>query len=431
MRCYCLDAKRHGDEKIPDGSNPRRITVILNPNANRRKATKQFEKYCAPILHLAGICVDVLTTENEGHARTLVEELKQTDAIIVAGGDGTISEVVTGLFRRTNNDRTMNPCPVGVLPLGRTNTLAKIFFPGGETLATVRSLADASMAIVEGNTKLVDVMKIEIINENSSVDSTDINNIKITVDDRKENPKENAVVNEEIPPPKTDDKEVNNDNEKNVAKSAERLKPVYALAALEWGAYRDAYAKQDKYWYWGSLRRYATYIFNGYKKTLTWECNACINYLSPCEGCSNCYVKTETPNRRWWSSFFTKRKPAEKDYSKVINEKCAIRHQKEISTTDFLLTTAILNEGSAQLHLNIGPESMEYLDFVSEGFRTLNGQRRKIKDTIEARQVEIVPKNLDPEKEVWFSIDKEEYEVKPVRITLLPRVLRVFCKHSS
>lgn len=33
---------------------------------------------------------------------------------------------------------------------------------------------------------------------------------------------------------------------------------------MEWGAFRDAYMKQDKYWYLGPLRKYATYIFNGY-----------------------------------------------------------------------------------------------------------------------------------------------------------------------
>lgn len=37
----------------------------------------------------------VLTTEREGGARSLVENLiGETDALIVAGGDGTLSEVL-------------------------------------------------------------------------------------------------------------------------------------------------------------------------------------------------------------------------------------------------------------------------------------------------------------------------------------------------
>lgn len=125
MRTYCLEAKKYGDVKIPDGVNPKTVTVILNPTANRRKAQKQFDKYCAPILNLSGLCVDVLLTESEGHARTLVEKLSTTDAIIIAGGDGTVSEVITGLFRRTEDDRLVNACPVGILPLGQTNSLGK------------------------------------------------------------------------------------------------------------------------------------------------------------------------------------------------------------------------------------------------------------------------------------------------------------------
>jgi diacylglycerol kinase family enzyme len=59
-----------------------------------RKSRKNFDKYCAPLLHLAGISVNVIQTEFEGQARGLVESLDEiVDAIVVAGGDGTVSEV--------------------------------------------------------------------------------------------------------------------------------------------------------------------------------------------------------------------------------------------------------------------------------------------------------------------------------------------------
>lgn len=105
---------------------------------------------------------------------------------------------------------------LGVLPLGRSNTVGKSLFPGGEHLQTVRSLADASLAIIQEVTKPIDVMKIEVI-------------------DKTEEEKEDSPG-----------------------------KPVYAVASIEWGAYRDANAKKDKYWYFGPLRNYATYLFNGY-----------------------------------------------------------------------------------------------------------------------------------------------------------------------
>lgn len=57
----------------------------------------QFEKYCAPILHLAGIAIEVIKTDSEGHARRHIEELESLpDSILVAGGDGTLSETITG-----------------------------------------------------------------------------------------------------------------------------------------------------------------------------------------------------------------------------------------------------------------------------------------------------------------------------------------------
>lgn len=112
MRLYCQKAAKFGKQPLPLHINPRHITVILNPSANKRKANEEFEKYCAPLLHLAGITVEIKKTESEGHAKTIIEEIGGTDAIVIAGGDGTLSEVVTGLLRKTN-DKTSN------IPLGK------------------------------------------------------------------------------------------------------------------------------------------------------------------------------------------------------------------------------------------------------------------------------------------------------------------------
>lgn len=112
MRVYCEKAAEYGKRPIPVNEVPKTITIILNPNANKRKSTKNFEKYCTPILNLAGICVEIVHTESEGHARTLVEDLAPTNAIVVAGGDGTLSEVVTGILRKTGESNE------GLLPIG-------------------------------------------------------------------------------------------------------------------------------------------------------------------------------------------------------------------------------------------------------------------------------------------------------------------------
>lgn len=114
MRVYCKKAAKFGYEPIRVDAEPRTVTVILNPNANKRKASDEFEKYCAPLLHLAGICVNVVKTESEGHAKNLINDLSSTDALVVAGGDGTLSEVITGLLRRTQENTN------GLIPIGRS-----------------------------------------------------------------------------------------------------------------------------------------------------------------------------------------------------------------------------------------------------------------------------------------------------------------------
>lgn len=44
--------------------------------------------------------MSLLQTDYEGQAKKLMEFMEQTDMLIVAGGDGTLQEVITGLLRR-------------------------------------------------------------------------------------------------------------------------------------------------------------------------------------------------------------------------------------------------------------------------------------------------------------------------------------------
>ncbi|KAG8535777.1 hypothetical protein GDO81_027809 [Engystomops pustulosus] len=61
----------------------------------------------------------------------MLELMENTDLIIVAGGDGTLQEVVTGLLRRTDQD-SFSKIPIGFIPLGTTNTLSQTLYPQSE-----------------------------------------------------------------------------------------------------------------------------------------------------------------------------------------------------------------------------------------------------------------------------------------------------------
>lgn len=117
---------------------------------------------------MAGISVTVLTTDSEAHARKLIAELNvPTDGILVAGGDGTLSEVVTGMMRKYDkNIDHVRRCPIGVLPLGERSSIASTENSeksDGSLLVEAKQLAEATIKLIKGNTKLIDVIELQQI----------------------------------------------------------------------------------------------------------------------------------------------------------------------------------------------------------------------------------------------------------------------------
>lgn len=64
------------------------------------------------------------------------------------------------------------------------------------------------------------------------------------------------------------------------------------------------------------------------------------------------------------------------------------------------------------------------MDFIKNGIKIEKGEKEDIKEVVEARLVKLNPQNVTDNS--WFSIDNEEYEVKPVKITVLPKLLNMF-----
>jgi len=93
------------------------IILIGNPAA-RGASLKKFES-ATVFLQEKGFGTKILLTEKSGDATRLAEEAvrEKPYAIIAAGGDGTINEVINGMVKAG--------IPLAILPLGTTNVLAK------------------------------------------------------------------------------------------------------------------------------------------------------------------------------------------------------------------------------------------------------------------------------------------------------------------
>ncbi|XP_076174287.1 acylglycerol kinase-like protein Mulk [Ptiloglossa arizonensis] len=381
MRQYCESASRYGDNPCLTSTKNRHVTIILNPNAKKGKAKKLFTNYSEPLLHLAGIAVTIIQTKSENEARKIIMNLETpTDAIIVAGGDGTLSDVLTGLVRKYNSNLNLvKQCPIGILPLGQTNRMAKSLYHEYDNLTDIKQLIEATMVIIDEKFKMMDMVEVEPIEENSE----------------------------------------------------EPVKPIYAMGAIEWGKWKDARALAEKYWYWGPLKKYVTYAFNGYKGNLNYNRDVTIKYTNPCDGCSQCYQRDTSlnefgnTNKRWWHAFVPKKTTTTDtvNYSEIINEKCGILQELPISTSELHIETS--NTSPSSLKVKKAPKDVGYFSFVIEGWKQENDNKLLYEEVTEAKNIELIPQEINKENTLY--IDNEEYEVKPVRIKLLSRAVKVFC----
>ncbi|QDV89153.1 Diacylglycerol kinase [Phycisphaerae bacterium RAS2] len=117
---------------------PHRIRIIINPISGRTRGNRSL-MHLFRRLRSAGTDLELFRTTGPGDARRLACDAARTgvDLVIVAGGDGTVSEVVCGLRDATvptprdpapssppHRDPSTMP-PVLIAPRGTENVLAK------------------------------------------------------------------------------------------------------------------------------------------------------------------------------------------------------------------------------------------------------------------------------------------------------------------
>ncbi|KAH8263205.1 hypothetical protein KR044_005809 [Drosophila immigrans] len=358
---------------------PQNVLVVMNPIANNKKAENFFKKYCEPILHLAGYSVEVLRTNYIGHAKAYVEELqKLPDVIVVAGGDGTKSEVITGLLRRQGS-----ACPISFLPLGREKQPKASFFSFSKQheLEYVIQLCNSLLPLLKNQSKYESVIQYDVLNDPASTEE-----------------------------------------------SASQLKPIFGLNGFSWGLLKELDTKKDKYWYLGPLKHHIAAFLRSFSGNVDWQMDTDYVYTPPCSGCNNCRVqrdKVALPNK----GYFTKKLvPAQKgvdaSHKFVVNENCATNMEGSIKSNQINIS---LNQNSE----NFAELESKFIDSLQPGWEFIKNIPNITNKSIEpnlivkSRTIKLYPSTSSPN--IFYSIDGEEYEPRPIKVSIVPNAIKVFC----
>jgi len=125
-----------------------KLLVIFNPRAAHGRSANKLAAIRAR-LESFGIDATFVPTGHPGHATELVGAtvLSAFDGVVAAGGDGTVFEVLNGLYQHPKEQRV----PLGVLPIGTGNAFARELHLQGDVMSHAVDI------LRRGHTRLVDV----------------------------------------------------------------------------------------------------------------------------------------------------------------------------------------------------------------------------------------------------------------------------------
>lgn len=128
-----------------------KVKIILNPYANRWGAKQQLAAINAAF---SAVSVDhdlvITSTIGQGTQEAILAVQKGYDAVVAAGGDGTLNEVVNGLIIASGDKPTM---PLGILPIGTGNDFS-------DMVGLPRKVETAVSIIASGKTRQIDAGRV-------------------------------------------------------------------------------------------------------------------------------------------------------------------------------------------------------------------------------------------------------------------------------
>lgn len=122
------------------------VSLVVNPIAGN-KAYKSINILKSILGQKASLTTCI--TQKKGDACLFTKNIKDADRIIIAGGDGTINEVINGIC--SSDNKRLTDVPVALVPLGTANVLAgELKIPGKIEKAVDLALTGAAHKISLG-----------------------------------------------------------------------------------------------------------------------------------------------------------------------------------------------------------------------------------------------------------------------------------------
>jgi diacylglycerol kinase (ATP) len=128
-----------------------KVKILLNPYANRWRAKTRLSTIEAAC-QAAGLDFDLTLLPGPGQGRdlALLASADGYDAVVAAGGDGTVNEVINGLIASAGDRPTM---PLGIVPIGTGNDL-------NDMAGLPRDITQAVQIIAQGHTRQIDAGRV-------------------------------------------------------------------------------------------------------------------------------------------------------------------------------------------------------------------------------------------------------------------------------
>lgn len=126
-----------------------KLLIIINPVSGSGTSMSKWEQIVQPVLSIANIQFEVVTTNGTGHAFEIARSIQpeaQFDAIITLGGDGTLFEVINGLHAVH-----MEHLAVGIIPCGSGNVVS--------TSLGIRNSIDGTLSVISNRISAMDIFQ--------------------------------------------------------------------------------------------------------------------------------------------------------------------------------------------------------------------------------------------------------------------------------